>query len=98
MISRDPPDGRSVASPAGTTLARLARAWGVETSYTDANGQRVEVSTDTVRAILGAMGVAVDDARAALAAAEHARWRRLVAASVVVRCGTPGTVLARAAA
>lgn len=75
------------ASPA---LTALAEASGIATEYWSFFGEQVRVPATTLRAILRAMGVdAADDERAeaALAESEAAPWRRLVAASTVVREG-----------
>ncbi len=71
-------------------LATLAEAHGVALHYEGAHGGRVEVSPDTIRAVLAAMDVRAED-RAAVAAsleeAELAPWRRLVNPTVVVTAG-----------
>ena len=76
------------------TLAQLAAAHGVATSYEDWSGAAVDVSAAAVVAALAALGVDADgDAAVAEALAEvtRARWRRLLPPSVVVR-GTGGSV------
>ncbi len=76
------------------TLAQLAAAHGVATSYEDWSGASTPVSDAAVVSALAALGVqaATDDAiAAALDEAEQAPWRRLVPHTVVVRGGR-GTV------
>lgn len=75
------------AHPLSEELARLAGVHGVATSYGSWRGGRVEVSEDTVVAVLGALGVdAATPAavRAALAAAEERPWRRTLPPVVVL--------------
>src|SRR6478735_942028 len=67
------------------TLAELAEAHGVATSYWSFFGERVEVPASTLRLILTAMGVDAHDEAAAVTAAEEAPWRALLPPSVVVR-------------
>ena len=72
------------------TLARLAAAHGVATSYEDWSGAQTQVAPGAVVAALAALGVdASDDAAVerALADVEQASWRRLVPPTVVVREG-----------
>jgi 4-alpha-glucanotransferase len=76
------------------TLAQLAAAHGVATSYEDWSGALLPVSDSAVVAALAALDVdAADDAAVArsLAQAEQAPWRRLLPPTVVVRGGR-GTV------
>lgn len=75
-------------------LAALAEAYGVATAYTDADDQRVEVSADTVRAALAAMGVEAPDeaaAQRALDAHHEAQANRLLPDAHVARRGRPAT-------
>jgi len=72
------------------TLAQLAAAHGVATSYEDWSGAVVEVAPRAVVAALAALGVSADSDAAvadALAEVERAPWRRLVPSTVVVRDG-----------
>ena len=72
------------------TLAQLAAAHGVATSYEDWSGAVTPVSDSAVVAALAALGVQADGADAvasALAEAEQAPWGRLVPPTVVVRGG-----------
>ncbi|MFS0713384.1 4-alpha-glucanotransferase [Microbacterium sp. 2P01SA-2] len=72
------------------TLSSLAEAYGISTEYSSFSGEHVRAPAATLRAVLGAMGVdASDDAAVenALAARTAEPWRRLVAASTVVRQG-----------
>ncbi|MDQ3973790.1 MAG: 4-alpha-glucanotransferase [Actinomycetota bacterium] len=83
---------------ADATVARLAAACGIATTYTGAEGQTVHVPVDTLRAVLGAMGIAAGDpasAREAWANLQEQRARRLVPPVVVVRAPAPGVVPAR---
>jgi 4-alpha-glucanotransferase len=76
------------------TLASLAAAHGIATSYVDWAGAPTDVSERAVVAALAALGVQAgdDDAvRSALAEVEQAPWRRLLPPTVVVRGGS-GTV------
>jgi 4-alpha-glucanotransferase len=69
-------------------LAALARAHGVATSYLDWADREVEVSPDTVVAVLGHLGVDAstpEGVAAALADVAAAPWRRLLPPTVVVR-------------
>jgi 4-alpha-glucanotransferase len=79
-----------VSSPSAP-LAELARAYGVLTEYVDFRGRRVEVSAETITAVLTAMDVAVDDPAAAIADHAEAPWRRMLPASVVVVQGEAAT-------
>ncbi|MCK9896823.1 4-alpha-glucanotransferase [Frankia sp. AgB32] len=83
-------------------LAALAEAYGVATGYLDAEGGQVQVDPQTVRAVLGMLGVDPADPAAALADLREAPWRRRLPASVVVSAATPSPVVlhlpARAAA
>ena len=72
------------------TLAQLAAAHGVATSYEDWSGAPVDVAPAAVVAALAALGVDADGDAAvarALEDVEQAPWRRLVPSSVVVRDG-----------
>lgn len=82
-------------------LARLAAAHGVATHYEDHDGRRVDVSIETVRAVLAAMDVpagSAEEVRAALVAAAEMGWRRLVAPTVLVRVGSATEVAVTAPA
>jgi 4-alpha-glucanotransferase len=76
-------------------LARLARLHGIELAFEDAYGNRQEVTPDTLRALLGAMGCAVGSAgevAECLAAGERASWERLLEPVTVLRAGQPLSV------
>jgi 4-alpha-glucanotransferase len=76
-------------------LARLAEAHGVATHYDDQQKRRIEVSRESVVAVLAALGVDASSTEATHAAlAEHAvaEYRRLVPPTVVVREGVGGHV------
>jgi (1->4)-alpha-D-glucan 1-alpha-D-glucosylmutase len=69
-------------------LARLAGLYGIEPGYHDIWGQWRATPEATQRRLLAALGVEVGDdaaAEAALAAAERARWERVVPAITVLR-------------
>ena len=71
-------------------LAELARAHGVATDYDDYQGRHVVVPDASIRAVLAALGVEVDDEasiEAALADLDDAPWRRTLPATVVARAG-----------
>jgi 4-alpha-glucanotransferase len=73
------------------TLAQLAAAHGVATSYEDWSGAAVDVAPAAVVAALAALGVDADGDAAvarALEDVEQAPWRRLVPPTVVVRDGS----------
>ncbi len=76
-------------------LAELAAAHGVATDYWDWLGRHVGVSADSIRAVLGALGVdASTDEAVEAALAEHVDgpWRRTLPASCVVRAGVAAQV------
>jgi (1->4)-alpha-D-glucan 1-alpha-D-glucosylmutase len=69
-------------------LSRLAQAHGIGLQYHDIWGTLHDVTPDTLRSLLCAMGVSVStdrDADAALAALMQSRWRNRIAPMVVVR-------------
>lgn len=79
-------------------LAVLAAAHGVATSYVDAADSTVSVARDTVVRVLASLDVEAGTPAAvgaALAEIERKPWRRLVPATVVVRQGSPATVVVR---
>ncbi len=65
-------------------LVELARAYGVDTSYEDWRGKRVEVDRDVIRAVLGVLGVDAGTGKAVKAAL---RAPRRSPSTVVVRAG-----------
>ncbi len=76
-------------------LESLAAAYGVATSYVDQSGMRVDVSQETVLAVLAALGTDLRDVAdrtvAISAAAESMRlrdWRRMLPPVVVATAGT----------
>ncbi|MGB3481470.1 MAG: 4-alpha-glucanotransferase [Mycobacterium sp.] len=72
-------------------LVELATRSGVATNYTDWTGHPVDVSEDTLVAVLGALGVDADtpDRRqAALAAHDRSYWSAPLPPTVVGRAGT----------
>ncbi len=76
-------------------LVELAQAHGVATEYWDWVGRHVTVASDTIRAVLAALGVAAQDeaqVEASLADVEDAPWRRTLPATVVARAGRPHQV------
>jgi len=59
-------------------LRQMARARGIETDYWDIQGQHHEASSETLRALLGALGIPVrecDAMKDSLAAVEEGTWR-----------------------
>ena len=70
-------------------LVELARAYDVATDYWDWRGEHVEVSTETIAAVLTAMGVDVADPAAALADRHEQPWRRMLPACVVATEAQP---------
>jgi 4-alpha-glucanotransferase len=83
-------------SPPSPRLAELAAAHGVATDYWDWLGQHVTVSTESIRAVLAALGVdaGTDDAvEAALVAQADRPWLETVPPSCVVRQGVSGQVM-----
>ncbi len=80
-------------------LESLAAAYGVATSYVDQGGMHVDVSEETVLAVLAALGTdlrEVEDRPAAIAAAAEAMrlrdWRRMLPPVVVATQGTQASV------
>lgn len=74
--------------PPSEALVALAESFGIATTYHSFFGDLVTVPAATLRAVLGAMGVATftpEQVDAALASARTAPWRELVPASVVTR-------------
>jgi len=87
---------------AGTTesrsLGRLARAFGVQTSYYDITRKRVQVSPQALVAVLQALGAPLrkpEDARDALREHEQSRWRRLCDPVAVAWDGRTGEIALR---
>ncbi|HET9186664.1 MAG TPA: 4-alpha-glucanotransferase [Acidothermaceae bacterium] len=77
------------------SLADLAHAHGVATSFGDWRGGGAEASSEAVVAVLSAMGVDArgpDAIRASLDDARVASWRRMLPPCVVVRGGRSSTV------
>lgn len=76
-------------------LAALARAYGVATEYWDWQGRHVTVSTDTIRAVLAALGVEANDDFEAFQALEETvdrAWRHRVPPFTLHRAGRLGQV------
>jgi 4-alpha-glucanotransferase len=74
-----------------SVLAALAAEHGVATSFVDWQGRAREVDTETVLAVLHALGVDVTtpwSREQALAEVENERWRRALPRTVVMRAGT----------
>lgn len=65
-------------------LAQLADDCGIQLAYDDIWGVTRHASTETHRALLGALGVDAADATAALQARQRAAWRRTIAPVIVV--------------
>jgi len=72
-------------------LVQLAHAHGVMTEYVDFRGSPVQVSAETIEAVLAAMDVDVDDPTHALAEQELRHWRRMVPPCLVVVQGEEST-------
>ena len=77
------PRPRDTADPA--LLARLAQAAGVATDWHDLSGRRTEVPDNTLRAILGALGLPAETAAQARESLAH---RRSVALAPMPAAGT----------
>lgn len=74
------------------SLIELARRYGIATEYEDWTGRRVRVSEATLKAVLGALGVAADNEQernVALTAKLRAHWARRLPATIVGRTGEP---------
>ncbi|WP_075216218.1 4-alpha-glucanotransferase [Mongoliimonas terrestris] len=76
------PDPASDGDPA---LARLAALYGIEPSFTDANGTPVRASDETRRALLAAMGADLSDPEAAARALAETAADRLISPVLVLR-------------
>jgi len=73
------------------SLAQLAHAHGVATEFWDWQGNHTSASTQTIRAVLAALGIDASDepaAAAALAAHEVGPWRRTLPAVQVLTRGS----------
>lgn len=79
----------SVPSPALVELAGAYRVW---TSFTDWRGNTVEVSAETLTAVLNALGADTADPDAALRTRAEEPWRRMLPPCVVVVQGEHRTV------
>jgi len=80
---------------ADSVLQELAQLYGISTEYWDWQGQHRDVSTDTVIAVLAAMGVDARSDASRQQAIQDRRdqpWRRMLPACVVMRAGAPGFV------
>ncbi|BBY36998.1 4-alpha-glucanotransferase [Mycobacterium mantenii] len=72
------------------SLIELARRYGIATDYEDWTGRRVGVSETTLKAVLGALGVAADNEQernVALTAKLRSHWARRLPATIVGRTG-----------
>ncbi|WP_210481267.1 4-alpha-glucanotransferase [Naasia sp. SYSU D00948] len=76
-------------------LLELARTFAIATSFTDWQGRDLEISAETIRAVLTAMGVDADDPAAALEERERRTRSRLLPPCVVLREGQTVSVLVR---
>jgi 4-alpha-glucanotransferase len=75
-------------------LVELAARFGVATTYTDWTGSSVDVSEQTLVAVLGALGVEADTPQQradALAARERAYWSKPLPATVIGKTGSDTT-------
>jgi len=80
------------------SLGRLARAYGVQTAYYDITRQRKQVSSQTLLAVLRALGAPLEraeDARDALREHEQGKWRRLCDPVVVAWNGASAELALR---
>ena len=75
-----------VTSPTGP-LVELAQAYGVMTEYVDWRGHGVQVSAETIEAVLAAMGVDTSDPERARVRRAQEPWLRMVPPSVVTVAG-----------
>jgi 4-alpha-glucanotransferase len=79
-------------------LLELACSQGVATEFHDWQGRHTQVPTESIVAVLAALGVDAatpDAARAALEEVQLAPWRRLLPRCVVTRAGRPHAVQVR---
>ena len=77
------------------TLLQLAERYGVATSYHNWRGEHVEVSAETLKAVLAALDIDVTDEHtlaAALRVADEQPWRHGVPPTTMVRQGSAGEV------
>ena len=74
-------------SSSSASLVELAHAYGIATAYTDWRGRPVDVPTESVAAVLTAMGVDVSDPASASARRADERWGRTLPPCLVVRQG-----------
>src|SRR3954463_5272819 len=82
---------------ADPTLVELAAMYGVATRYDDWRGPPVEVSEETLVAVLAALDVDAgtpESRRAALDDAHQSHWRQVLPPTVVQRSGREGAVVA----
>jgi 4-alpha-glucanotransferase len=70
-----------------SSLQNLAAALGVATEFWDWRGRHVDVSEETIVAVLSAMGADASDPEQALADHHRARWTRLLPSVLVLRQG-----------
>ena len=75
-----------MTSPTGP-LVELAQAHGVMTEYADWRGRPVQVSAETIEAVLTAMGVDTSDPERARERKEHEPWLRMLPPTVVTVAG-----------
>src|SRR5262245_4204921 len=87
---------RVVRSPGAASelaqLRSLARACGIQTSYSDVAGQKQEASPETLRALLRIFGIPADgsqEIRAALQERRSQAWRRWSEPVIVSWDGEP---------
>ncbi|RAU95443.1 4-alpha-glucanotransferase [Mycobacterium colombiense] len=72
------------------SLIELARRYGIATEYEDWSGARVRVAEATLKAVLGALGVAADNEQernVALTAKLRSHWARRLPPTIVGRTG-----------
>ncbi len=75
-----------MTSPTGP-LVELAQAYGVMTEYHDWRGRPVQVSAETIEAVLAAIGVDTADPERARQQKEREPWLRMLPPTVVAVAG-----------
>ena len=86
------------ARPYSAELDRLARLYGVITAFTDVTGRRRRASTETLLAVLRALGAPIlrpEDAAEARRVRQIQEWRRRLPPVVVAWTGRPAAVPVR---
>jgi 4-alpha-glucanotransferase len=88
-VTEDATPDAEIQTPSAR-LTELARSFGVATDYWDWRGRHVDVSSATIRSVLGALGVDASSDEA-VERIQHARtaaaWKRVLPPVVVLRSG-----------